>query len=289
MPSLASLWGGLVYNNQETPPINRESGSKVMPKFFLILISTATLALVLSCGKKDEKDGNGNGAPPPVGLSPFEQITGDWTGIYAALSDGKPIGNWLPISANFHGDGNFILRLENDDTAVVSGEWSQFQGASMIWKIGESTISPIGVKKQVVQPNFALEGSSLRINSEGFEIRLPGKRNNDTPQDGPMSESLGTGSWNCEAAGRQSKVVLDENHEFRLSSVSQGERAFVARGASSLTSDSIMTLTPRFVSDALPEGSYFELRQTARNIDLFFIKSTAKESPRRQPCRDPRR
>jgi hypothetical protein len=250
-----------------------------MRNFVLIFIFTATLPIALSCGKKDEKGDSGNGATPPA-LTSFEQITGDWTGIYVALSDGKPFGDWQPINASFEVDGKFKMTLENDNAASVAGEWSQFQGTSMIWKITESTISPLGLKNQVVQPDYALEGNGLRIKSNQFEIRLPRKRNQDASTGGGAKESLGPGAWSCMGLGtdRESKIIIGDNHEFSLSTIRQGERAFVARGVSALRSETSMILTPQTVSDQIADQSYFELRVLNGNVVLIYIKSASSET-----------
>jgi hypothetical protein len=162
-----------------------------MRNLVLAMIIISTPALILACGKKDEKDGGGgNGDSPGAPLTAFEQITGNWNGIYVAISDGKPFGEWQPISASFRADGGFSLTLDNDSAATVTGKWTQFQGTSMIWTISDSTISPIGTRGQVVQPNYALEGRGLRISADKFEIKLPGKREGGGNQGGSQPVTL---------------------------------------------------------------------------------------------------
>ena len=148
----------------------------------------------------------------------------------------------------------------------------------MIWTISESTISPIGVSNQVVQPDYALEGNGLKIKSDRFEIRLPRKHVTEDSQPGSGGTPANTGTWNCSAERRQSKVIIEKDQTFTLSSISPGERAFVARGTVSLSSNGGIYLSPLYVSDQIPEGSHFELRQVNRDTQLIFIGTNAKES-----------
>jgi hypothetical protein len=247
---------------------------RLKSKYYLVLFAASFL---VNCGSKDDKGDNTAGTQDPMQLSPAEQLTADWNGIYRSISNNVPSSEPLEATARFTADRQFEITLQQDQTARVVGTWSEFQGKNLILKITGSTISPIGATGKIVEANFDLLGENLRIYSPTFDLRLT-KESSSKP-----SDSAGTANhffqanWSCnDGAGRTTRVFIDEKWHFKLSTIRTGERAFVAEGDLSSVSEDLAQLKIQSSSDPLAQGSLFEFRRNTNNTTLIL---TRPESP----------
>ena len=239
---------------------------------FLTLMSLAST--FSACGQKDDKDQEKSGQTP-LSLSPFEQLSTEWTGIYRALEDGKPMGDASGCRVVFSQDGTFSIKLDEDASAKVEGQWSEFQGKTLILRISGSSMPRVGSSGKVIEPSYELLGSSLRVSSQSFELKLTKKSGSVQQPTAPGGTSTFTGAWTCSNTdNRKSKILITESWDFKLSSVRQNERAFVSQGKAGITDAATLKLTPTASSDPLPTGAYFELRQAGIGADFVMISST---------------
>ncbi len=243
-----------------------------MRSFLAASIVVATL-LVGACGVRDNDDNKGseNG---DLNLTPFEQLRGEWNGTYSAIENGRPHGEAVEATLKLEPNGAFLLTLHNNDSARVLGDWSEFQGRSLILKISGSTIPRVGSSGKIIEPTYLLLASSLRILNEQFELKLT--KREETPHEHPGGNSPDTrviGNWRCKSeAGRTTNLVLYGNWDFSLTSIAPGERLFLASGAMRNPQGSVLNLYPSNVTDPLPVGSYFQLT-TAPGQSQLLLRS----------------
>jgi len=236
-------------------------------QIFLFLMSLISFN---SCGNGDKNQGNGSQSQD-LELTPSEQLVGDWNGIYRALENGKPIGDASEARMSLSPEAGFSIKLGAGD-ALTMGEWSEFQGRSLILKISGSSIPRIGAAGKIIEPSYDLQGTNLHISNEFFELKLTKKSGeSDSPSgDKPPTGSLG--SWKCDdGLGRQTKLQLSQSNAFSLVSSKPGERLFYASGKVVSIQANVMKLVPSSVSDPLPTGSYFQFTRQANNSELVFI------------------
>jgi len=246
------------------------------------LATVAILAmsfLVTACGVKDNDDGAGS-QNPDLNLSPFEQLTGQWDGIYQAIENGKPFGEAAEANLKLEANGSFLLSLKNPGAPSATGEWSEFQGRSLILKISGSTIPRIGSSGKLIEATYELLRSSLRIATENFELKL--SKITEAPDDTPDGNSPNPrilGNWACSsAAGRVTNIVIYNNGRFSLTSRAASERVFLASGTYLIPggSSSTLNLMPHEVTDPLPRGSYFQFT-TAPGRSALWLKSMSPD------------
>jgi hypothetical protein len=242
---------------------------------FLILASAA----ILSCGKDDKAPGEG-GSQEQLQLSTSEQIMAEWSGVYNALSAGEPVSETFAAKASFTADYQFEISLENNPSAKVVGTWNEFQGKTLILKISGSTISAVGSAGKIVETDLDLTGAALRIRNKNFDLRLS-KKTTSIPSGDPVAgRHFFSGSWLCDnGAGRRTKISIDDDNNFKLSSVRATERAFVATGDLSEVAEARAVLSVSSSSDPLADGSYFELTKDGSNAQLML------SSPNSPPLR----
>jgi hypothetical protein len=248
----------------------------------LLYVRSTTLALAMlmtsACGPKDDKNNGSGQAAPPLELSAFEQLTGEWVGIYRALEAGKPIGDASSASAALKDNGDFAISLDADATARVEGQWNEFQGKSLLLKVTGSSMPRISVSGKVVEPAYELLGSSLRITGEAFELKLSKKSAPTGPQGPGGAQSSFVGTWTCEGASqRKTSLVISGSDEFKLSSVRPNERIFIAQGKASASASGGLKLVPVSSSDPLPEGAFFEIRQSNASTEIFLHRDDTKQ------------
>ena len=240
-----------------------------MRSFVAASIVVGTL-LAGACGVRDNDDNKG-AENSDLNLTPLEQLRGEWSGIYSAIENGRPHGEAAEATLKLEANGTFLLTLNNNDTARVQGDWSEFQGRSLILKISGSTIPRIGSSGKIIEPTYSLIASSLRILNEQFELKLT--KHEETPNEPPGGNSPDTrviGNWRCKSeTGRTTNLVLYGNWDFSLTSIAPGERLFLASGAMRNPQGSILNLYPSNVTDPLPVGSYFQLTTTPERSQLL--------------------
>ena len=260
----------------------RSIQAKNLPKLInaSLVMFIAVLGLSTGCGMvKDGKTNPVAGASSPISLTPFEQLTGEWVGIYRTLDSGKPTGEALSAKLTFNENGDFSFVLDSDLTARVEGQWTEFQGKTLILRVTGSSIPRIGSSSKVVEPKYELLGSSLLISSDAYELKLGRKAAPTTPQSPGGWHSNFVGNWTCRGtAQRNSTVLISDAAEFKLSSVRPNERAFIAVGNLSPSATAALILMPTSSSDAIPAGSSFELRQTGSSYELFFNRADLTQS-----------
>lgn len=235
-----------------------------MQIFYKILLITLVSYFNFSCGNQDNNRGE---APTNVdlNLSPFEQLSGSWNGIYRPLSQGQPVEDAAEASMKLNIDGAFQITLKDTSGAEVLGEWSEFQGRSLIMKIRGSSIPRIGSAGKLLEPSYELRGQSLRVSTELFELKLTKNTPDSGDNSGGSRPDMGSlGSWSCESAdGRVTSIKLASDSTFSMTSLKSGERLFLATGNFANQSPQIFILTPTSVSDQLPNGSFFQLKVEA--------------------------
>jgi hypothetical protein len=221
---------------------------------------------------KDNTDGAGS-QNAELNLTPFQQLTGQWDGIYQAFENGKPFGDAAEANLKLEANGSFLLTLKNPDAPSATGEWSEFQGRSLILKLSGSTIPRIGSSGKLIETTYELLRSSLRVATENFELKL--SKRTDAPDDTPDGTSPNPrilGNWVCSsAAGRATNMVIYDNGKFSLTSRAAGERVFLAAGTYLIPggSSSTLNLIPHEVTDPLPRGSYFQFTQSQGDNRLW--------------------
>lgn len=236
----------------------------------MIIIKNISLGLMLgslllfSCGKGDEKDNNTD-KQDLLQLSPSEQISAEWSGIYRNLTSNGPDSEALAASAKFSEDGQFEIFLEQDRNAKVIGTWSEFQGKTLIFKITGSTLSSIGSAGKIVEANFEIIGENLRIYSQNFDLRLLRKVVSNPSENRPGGIAhFFQATWACnDGNGRKTMISIDEKWHFKLISVRANERAFVAEGEVGGISDEQARLQIASSSDPVAANSFFELRRSS--------------------------
>ena len=240
-----------------------------MRSFLATSIVVATL-LVSACGVRDNDDNKGS-ENSNLNLSPLEQLRGEWVGIYSAIENGRPHGEAAEATLKLEANGAFLLALNNNGSERVLGEWSEFQGRSLILKISGSTIPRVGSSGKIIEPTYLLLASSLRILNEQFELKLTKRQ--ETPSEPPGENSPDTkviGNWRCKSeTGRTTNLVLSVNWNFSLTSIAPGERLFLASGVIRNPQGSILNLYPSNVTDPLPVGSYFQLTTNPERSQLL--------------------
>ncbi len=237
----------------------------MLRSFVFLLVCSLLMA---ACGVRDnDKPENKDGAD--LQLSPFEQLVGEWAGIYRAIENEKPFGDASEAVMKLGADGVFNLTLNGQEDARVVGQWNEFQGRSLIMKIQGSSVPRIGSAGKLIEPIYEMQGSNLRISDLKFELKLtrktdkPGETPSSTPPTGVF------GSWNCaDNNGRQTLIKLSSDNSFGLSSTKVGERLFLASGKLSDEGVSGIILTPNQTSERLPDQSYFRLRFMAGKGEL---------------------
>ncbi len=245
-----------------------------------IIASIVTLGVTLGCGMvKDDKKKPGTDTPAPLSLTPFEQLTGEWVGIYRTLESGKASGEALSASLSFSENGDFALSLDSNSTARVEGQWNEFQGKTLILRITGSSIPRIGSSNQVAEPKYELLGSSLLISTDSYELKL-GKKAAPATAQGPGGwHTTFVGSWVCVGEGQiKTTLLITDSADFKLSSVRKNERAFIAVGKLSPSDSSSLNLVPSASSDPLPEGAYFELRLNGASAELFLDRKDSSQA-----------
>jgi|LakMenEpi03Aug12_release.lakeMendotaPanAssembly.Ray.scaffolds.fasta_scaffold13822_12 hypothetical protein len=258
-----------------------------MRQFFATIAILAMSFLVSACGVKDNNDGAGS-QNPDLNLSPFEQLTGQWNGLYQAIENGKPFGDAVEAILTLESNSSFLLSLKNPDTASATGEWSEFQGRSLIFKISGSTIPRIGSSGKLIETTYELLDSSLRVATENFELKLT--RKSETPGDTPDGSTPNPrilGNWTCRtAAGRATNMVIYNNGKFSLTSRAAGERVFLAAGTYLIPggSSSTVNLIPHEVTDPLPRGSYFQFTQNQGDNRLWLKSMSPDQDKDLGPC-----
>ncbi len=223
---------------------------------FLLVTSLLTAA----CGVRDNDKPN-DSSGPDLQLSPFEQLVGEWSGIYRAIENDKPFGDASEALMKLGADGSFNLNLNSQDEARVVGQWNEFQGRSLIIKIQGSSVPRIGSAGKLIEPIYEMQGSNLRISDSKFELKLTRKTDKpgDTPSSNPTTGVLG--SWSCSNNdGRRVLIKLSNDNSFGLTSTKEGERLFLASGRFSDEGGAGIKLTPTQTSDRLPDQSYFQLK-----------------------------
>lgn len=237
----------------------------MLRSFIFLLVCSLSMA---ACGVRDNDKPNGS-TEPDLQLSPFEQMVGEWSGIYRAIESDKPFGDASEAVLKLGADGTFNLTLNGQEDARVIGQWSEFQGRSLIMKIQGSSVPRIGSAGKLIEPIYEMQGSNLRISDLKFELKLTRKTANpgETPSSTPPTGIFG--SWNCaDNNGRQTLIKLSNDNSFALSSTKVGERLFLASGKFSDDGVSGITMTPNQTSDRLPDQSYFQLRFMAGKGEL---------------------
>jgi uncharacterized protein YceK len=247
----------------------------------LILMPLVTLVMMSGCGMliKDDKNKPAAGAPAPITLTPFEQMTGEWVGIYHTIDEGKPLGEAQSLTASFRENGQFTLAMDSDASARVEGYWNEFQGKSLILRISGSSISRVGSAGKVAEPTYELSGSSLRIASEAYELKLSKKPGPTSPESPGGWHSVFMGTWVCLAAShRKTTIVISEPGDFKLSSVLGNERTFIALGKVNPKDSNSVQLTATSSSDPVEEGASFDLQQSSKSTELFFTRKNLTQS-----------
>ena len=249
-----------------------------------ILMTLVLPVCIIACGTREGND-RGNDNTPSLNLTPFEQLTGQWSGIYRGLDSGKPLGDAVAATMNLLADGAFNMSLDSDPSARVEGSWAEFQGRSLILKISGSTIPRIGISGKVVEPAYELLGSSLRVTTENFELKLAKKStDSSSPTNGDHSRFDGT--WLCDdGGGRKTKLAITEDKTFTLASQRAGERIFVSQGTVLSREPALFHLIPSSSSDPLPEGSFFEFQLAAGKAELRLNKGQPTQIAKIGICR----
>jgi hypothetical protein len=240
-------------------------------KFKSAALYILTSLVIISCGKKDEEKKGSGTDREGLTLSPFEQISTEWSGSYKALNEGESFGEVSFVTANFSASNEFVMTVDGDASGKVEGRWSEFQGKNLILRITGSNISRIGSAGKIVEPLYELTGQSLRISSPNFEMKLTRQSSAETGQSPGSKPSFFSGSWICDdGRNRKTKILIDDSTNYQLSSLRQPERAFTAQGKTNLISSDILKLTADITSDAVAPGSYFELHKRDQNSELTF-------------------
>ena len=253
--------------------------SKLLPS--LLPAMFAALVVLSSCGMliKDDKSKPAAGTPPPVSLTPFEQMTGEWIGIYRAIDEGKPLGEAQSLTASFRENSQFTMTLDADASARVEGYWSEFQGKSLILRVSGSSISRIASAGKVAEPTYELLGSSLRIASTTYELKLSKKQAGPSPESPGGWHSMFMGTWMCLGQSqRKTTIVISEPADFKLSSILGNERTFIALGKVSLSDSNSIELTASSSSDPLEDGASFALQQSSASTELLFTRKNLAKS-----------
>jgi hypothetical protein len=230
------------------------------------------IVLIASCGVRDNDETRGE-ASEDLNLSPTEQLIGQWNGLYRALENGRPFGDATETNLQLNENGRFLLKLSSNDSAQALGDWSEFQGRSLIMKISGSTIPRFGVAGKLIEPSYELLGQSLRIAGENFEIKLS-KKSEGSGGDtgGNRPDPRIRGAWICKTtSGRTTKLQVSNGSSFSLTSTTAGERMFLATGTVTAAENGISILRPSRMSDPLPDGSFFQLEITSDRSELKLL------------------
>jgi len=270
----------LLYNFRRAARTSVEGGVMLRSFVFLLVCSL----LMAACGVRDNDKPN-DSSGPDLQLSPFEQLVGEWSGIYRAIESDKPFGDASEAVIKLSADGTFNLTLNGQENARVIGQWSEFQGRSLIMKIQGSSVPRIGSAGKLIEPIYEMQGINLRISDLKFELKLtrkadkPGETPNSTPPTGIF------GSWSCsDSDGRQTLIKLSNDNSFSLSSTKEGERLFLASGRLSDEGSAGLRLTPSQTSDRLPDQSYFQLKFMAGSGELKLKSDTTNIDTRLGVC-----
>jgi hypothetical protein len=237
-----------------------------MQRFFYFLLVCSLITV--GCGVRDNDKPSDSGGTD-LQLSPFEQLVGEWSGIYRAIENDKPFGDASEAYMKLGADGIFSLTLNGQEDARVIGQWSEFQGRSLIMKIQGSSVPRIGSSGKLIEPFYEVQGSNLRISDLKFELKLTRKidKPGDTPSSTPATGIFG--SWSCsDNGGRQTLIKLSNDNSFGLTSTKEGERLFLASGRFADEGNSGIKMTPNQTSDRLPDQSYFQLKFVAGKGEL---------------------
>lgn len=226
-----------------------------------------------SCGARDNNDGGDGGTD--LNLTPVEQLAADWTGLYRAVEDGKPSGEPHETTLRLLSNGIFSLTLNDNEAARAEGEWSEFQGRSLILKISGSTIPRIGVAGKLIEPSYELLGSSLKITNDKFELKLYKRSGSGDSNGGSNQPNPGIiGQWRCKSsADRSTSIILSNTNTFRLTSLAPNEQIFFASGSFQTEQSSILILKPSKTSAPLAEGSFFQLVMSSTKGELSLIST----------------
>jgi hypothetical protein len=228
-------------------------------KSALCFLAIITQFTVSSCGTRNKDDNDKDRRPQDYGLTPSEQLAGEWRGIYRTLEDGKPIGDPSEIIIQFSPKGSMTLQLKDTPDARLDGRWQEFLGKSLVVSVDNSTIPRIAVAGKMLEWAYELQGDSLMIRNEVFQIKATKQGTVGTPPLGQPSEGI-WGQWQCENSGsRKTYLQLKEPAEFNLSSVASGERIFLAKGSISVSGSSDYRLTPSTASTPIASDAYFVL------------------------------
>ena len=247
----------------------------------ILFITFATGA----CGVKNNDDGS-SGQNTDLNLSPYEQLTGHWNGIYRAIENGKPFGEAAEATLKLESNGSFLLTLKSPDAASATGDWNEFQGRSLILKISGSTIPRVGSSGKLVETAYELLSSSLRIATDNFELKLAKQVENPGDRPGenrPDPRILGNRICNS-ASGRSTNIVLYDNGRFSLTSRAGNERVFLASGKFVVIEGYTLNLVPSNVTDPLPKGSYFQLTTAPGRSELWLKSMTQNKDTNLGRC-----
>lgn len=253
---------------------------KIQVMSYLLIASI----MFCSCGVRDNNDGGDGGSD--LNLTPTEQLAADWTGLYRTVDDGKPSGEPQETTLRLLSNGTFILTLNGNEAARVEGEWSEFQGRSLILKISGSSIPRIGVAGKLIEPSYDLLGSSLKITNDKFELKLYKRPGGDDSNGGSNQPNPGIiGQWRCKSsADRTTSIVLSNNNTFRLTSLARNEQMFLASGSFQTEQSSVLILNPSKTSAPLAEGSFFQLVMSTTRGELSLMSTDGRNQKELGNC-----
>lgn len=178
-------------------------GSNVWLKDVAAIVIAVSLGC-LACGKGGGPTGIGDGfGKGGTGdAKPNAWLGGSWLGTYQLKNDDPETtsltAKFAPVEER---SGNFSLTLPERDGAIVTGQYQDFAGTSLLLKIGDSSVSNIGNKGSTTTIDYDLIGNALKITNERVLIRLV-RENTGGGGGGGGTTEIPTpdgvfGHWNC--------------------------------------------------------------------------------------------